>query len=32
MKRQTIALLCVAIFSVSCAKKDETAADGQIHG
>lgn len=29
MKRQTIALLCIAIFSVSCAKKDETAADGK---
>ena len=29
MKRQTIALLCIAIFSVSCAKKDENAADGK---
>lgn len=28
MKRQTIALLCIAIFSVSCAKKDGNAADG----
>lgn len=29
MKRQTIALLCIAIFSVSCAKKDGNAADGK---
>lgn len=29
MKRQTIALFCIAIFSVSCANKDENAVDGK---
>ncbi len=29
MKRQTIALFCIALFSVSCAKKDETKVDGK---
>ena len=29
MKKQTIALFCIAIFSISCAQKSETKADGK---